>query len=124
MNQYCEWLHQVLEALPMFSYPYPVECIPMNGVYFQNEAGETYGQEITLQRIVRIGSHTGQGNLPDRLSQHYSPRDSWIDFNIDHPKAADRSVFRKHLGRTYLNQVHDPYLTVSNIDFTQLNKSE
>jgi hypothetical protein len=41
-----------------------------------------------------------------------------MNFGIDQPKPSDRSVYRKHIGRAFLNQSHDPYLNVWNIDFT------
>jgi hypothetical protein len=37
----CEWLHQRLDALPMFSYPFDVEALPSNGIYFFYENGES-----------------------------------------------------------------------------------
>jgi hypothetical protein len=89
------------------------------------ETCESHGAGGNMLRIVRVGSHTGEGNLPDRLSQHFSPRDSWTNFGIDHPKAADRSVFRKHIGRAFLYQSRDTYLHVWNIDYTKVkNRNE
>ena len=36
----CEWLHQSLDALPLFSYPFDVAALPGNGVNFFYEKGE------------------------------------------------------------------------------------
>jgi hypothetical protein len=109
----------------MYRYPYQKDCIPPNGVYFQYESGEISGPEGKQQRIVRVGSHTGPKNLPKRLREHFSPSDRWMNFSISQPKASDRSVFRKHIGRAFLNRSHDPYLKIWNIDFTKTkNRNE
>lgn len=66
------------------------------------ETGET-GHEG--ERLVRIGSHTGNGNLAARLSEH-----------ITHKK--DRSIFRKNIGRALLAKNHDPFLETWEMDLT------
>lgn len=121
MNENCEWLHHILEPLPMYGYPYRQDCIPPNGIYFMYEVCEAYSTQGNKLRITRVGSHTGQGNLPKRLGQHFSPADKWMNFRNDQPKASDRSIFRKHIGRAMLNRICDPYLEVWEIDFTEKN---
>ena len=49
-----------------------------------------------VDRIVRIGTHTGQDNLKSRLKEHF----------INEVK--DRSIFRKNIGRCLLR--NDPFL--------------
>jgi hypothetical protein len=118
--QPCEWLHEAFEQLPLFAYPYQPECIPPNGLYFLYESREhcTIGG-TDLPRITRVGTHVGQANLPDRLAQHYMLDERRMNFGSDHPKPADRSIFRKNVGRALLNQASDPYLAVWEIDFTK-----
>lgn len=118
--QPCEWLHLALGKLPALEFPYTPGCIPPNGIYFLYEAGESCTIGGTdLPRITRVGTHVGQANLPDRLAQHYMLDDRRMDFGINHPKPADRSIFRKNVGRALLNQTSDPYLATWNLDFTK-----
>lgn len=75
---------------------------PANGEYviFQpDEIGHSG------DRIVRIGSHTGEGNLPARLREHMTEN-------------KDRSILRKHIGRAILRQTGDPYPAIWNLDYT------
>jgi hypothetical protein len=57
-------------------------------------------------RIVRVGTHTGNNQLPSRLRQH---------FLIENK---DRSIFRKNIGRALLNRDHDPFLSLWDLDRT------
>ena len=57
-------------------------------------------------RVVRVGSHTGANNLPNRLMEHMT-------------KKKDRSIFRKNIGRALLNQAGDPFLKQWNWDLTK-----
>jgi hypothetical protein len=57
-------------------------------------------------RIVRIGTHTGANKLESRLNEHF----------VNENK--DRSIFRKNIGRCFLNQDQDPYARIWEIDFT------
>ncbi|MBC7382932.1 MAG: hypothetical protein H7296_08040 [Bacteroidia bacterium] len=70
-----------------FSYPYKENEIPKNGIYVMFEKGEKHSN---LDRVVRIGSHTGQNRLFERINEHY--------IGEDHRD----SIFRKHLGRCFL----------------------
>jgi len=86
-----------------FSYPFELDKIPQNGIYFLFEKGEiAHG----YRRIVRVGTHTGENQLRNRLSQHF--------FNEN----KDRSIFRKNVGRAILSKNCDPYLSVWELDFT------
>lgn len=69
--------------------------MPTDGIYVLFESGEeSHGGD----RIVRIGTHTGVGQLRSRLQQHFVKENK------------DRSVFRKNIGRCLLNRDSDPFL--------------
>lgn len=68
-------------------HPYEESEISKNGIYIMFEKGETHSN---FDRVVRIGSHTGQNRLFDRIDEHY--------IGDDHRN----SIFRKHLGRCFL----------------------
>ncbi len=99
----CQFLHDELRKLPRFHAGYNPQDIPRNGLYFLFERDAfAHGGE----RIVRVGTHTGDGNLPKRLKEHL------------YTKNKDRSVFRKHIGRSILAQRNDPFLEMWEIDLT------
>ena len=99
----CDFLHRELVNFPRFRHGFNLKDIPANGLYFLFENGEAgHGGE----RIVRVGTHTGQTNLPKRLKEHL------YTTNID------RSVFRKHIGRSLLARRNDPFLETWEIDLT------
>ena len=107
MSKECTSLHKLFNNLPRFYFPFDKTRIPLNGIYILFENGETgHG----LDRIVRIGTHTGANQLRSRLYQHYILENK------------DRSIFRKNIGRTILNKRKDPYLKIWQIDFTTRNK--
>ncbi len=83
-----EKLHIVFNNLKRFSYPYNETNISKNGIYILFEKGEYFKD---MDRIVRIGSHTGNNRLYTRINEHY--------IKNDHRD----SVFRKHLGRCFLS---------------------
>ncbi len=99
----CNRLHRWLNSLPVFSFPFPVEEIPRNGIYVLFENGE---EAHGPKRIVRIGTHTGNDQLRSRLTQHF----------INENK--DRSIFRKNIGRSLLNRNQDAFLEAWNLDLT------
>lgn len=95
MSDICERLHTYCRSLPRHRFPF--EQLPLNGVYVLFEERELgHGGD----RIVRVGSHTGQDNMPSRLLEHF------VNPN------KDRSIFRKNIGRCLLNRASDPYLAV------------
>jgi hypothetical protein len=89
MSEICASLHKKLASLSRYAFPFHASMLPYNGIYVLFESGETgHGTD----RIVRIGTHTGDGQLPSRLQQHF------LDAN------KDRSIFRKNIGRALLTQ--------------------
>jgi Fe-S cluster assembly iron-binding protein IscA len=107
MSKQCERIHKLFNCLPGFYFPFDENKIPLNGIYILFENGET-GHGV--DRIVRIGTHTGANQLRSRLKQHYILKNK------------DRSIFRKNIGRAILNKRNDPYLKIWQIDFTTKNK--
>lgn len=101
IDEQCAALHELCRALPRHGFPFDERHIPLNGIYVVFENGET-GHEG--ERIVRVGTHTGKGQLPSRLRQHFVAENK------------DRSIFRKHVGRCIL--AGDPYANIWEIDFT------
>jgi hypothetical protein len=98
----CAALHALATSLPRLEFPPPERPLGANGLYFIFERGEVaHGGD----RIVRVGSHTGHGNLLARLREH-----------VTHNK--DRSIFRKHIGRALLAKAGDPFLDDWNRDLT------
>ncbi|WP_261303993.1 hypothetical protein [Paenibacillus andongensis] len=103
MSQLCLKLHEIANAKPRHRFPFNNKEIPKNGIYILFENGETgHGGD----RIVRVGTHTGDHQLRSRLKQHF----------IQQKK--DRSIFRKNIGRSLLNSEKDPYLKIWELDLT------
>ena len=100
----CEELHKILWEGKRFSFQADLNGLPKNGIYILFQKDE-YGHGG--ERIVRIGTHTGQNQLPSRIKQHF----------IDENK--DRSIFRKRVGRCFLNG--NPFLSIWDIDLTNAN---
>ena len=92
-------LHQILNQQRRFKYPFEEQehLIPSNGIYCIFEKGERYGDN---DRIVRVGSHTGNNKLLTRLKEHFIKTNK------------DRSIFRKNIGRALLHKANDPYLSI------------
>lgn len=65
-----------------------------------------------MDRIVRVGTHTGDNNLPSRLVQHLNNENK------------DRSIFRKNIGRAILNKSKDSFLDEWEIDLTPKTAKE
>ncbi len=103
MSKECEQLHRFFNSLPRIKFPFENENVPSNGLYILFEKGEF---SHNCDRIVRIGTHTGSNQLRSRLKQHF----------INENK--DRSIFRKNIGRCFLNIEKNPYLDVWDICFT------
>ena len=103
MHDLCARLHHEFQQSPVFSFPFEESAIPLNGIYVLYEAGETaHG----ANRIVRVGTHTGNNQLRSRLKQHF----------VNEQK--DRSIFRKNIGRALLNRDKDPFLAQWETDLT------
>ena len=78
--------------------------IPENGICVLFEEGEI-GHGV--DRIVRMGTHTGDNQLPSRLRQHFQNKNK------------DRSIFRKNIGRALLNKNANSYLNIWEYDLTK-----
>lgn len=102
MTDACQYLHETLTRLPRFERE-DLALVPDNGIYVLFENGE---KGHCVERIVRVGTHTGQNNLRPRIREHlYTPN-------------KDRSIFRKHVGRCLLAREGDSFLTQWQIDLT------
>jgi hypothetical protein len=89
--------------LARFGFPFDRRRIPMDGIYVLFEEGEI---GHCGSRIVRLGTHTGRGQLPSRLEQHFLKENK------------DRSIFRKNVGRCLLSRDGDPFLAWWDLDLT------
>jgi len=99
----CAGVHAFAWALARHRFPFDASALPRNGIYLLFEAGEGgHGGE----RIVRVGTHTGAGQLSSRLKQHFVAPNK------------DRSIFRKNIGRALLACDGDPFLEHWEIDRT------
>jgi hypothetical protein len=81
--------------------------LPSDGIYFFFEKGETTPwQGLTVDRVVRVGTHRVNSRFPKRISQHYGTVRS-LGGN------KNGSVFRRHLGGALLRRADpsDPRLT-------------
>lgn len=116
MSEECKWIHEILEELPLIKYPFRLELLPLNGVYFFYERGEIWGHGGEKLRIVRIGTHKGN-NFRNRIAEHFLINEKKMSFDRNNPKPSDRSIFRKNIGRSLLNKNKDPYLKIWEIDF-------
>ena len=81
-GKYCEEIHRLFNSLKRYRFPCVPEEIPLNGIYILFQKGE---KAHGVDRIVRIGTHTGLNQLRSRLWQHF----------INENK--DRSIFRKNI---------------------------
>jgi hypothetical protein len=99
----CDSLHKQFNALERLSFPFNKNKIPKNGIYILFEKGETCFEN---DRVVRVGTHTGEAQLYSRLQQHF----------LNEKK--DRSIFRKNIGRAILNKNKDPFIDSWEKDLT------
>jgi hypothetical protein len=109
MSEACDTLHHWFNAMERHHFPFDESRIPSDGIYVLFEKGETaHGGD----RIVRIGTHTGEGQLRSRLRQHFVSENK------------DRSIFRKNIGRCLLNREGDPFLGDWELDLTTRNAKD
>lgn len=108
-NNKCKEIHELFSNIKRIKFPFYQREISLNGIYilFEKEEKAHCGD-----RIVRIGTHTGDNQLPSRLMQHF----------VNENK--DRSIFRKNIGRALLNKQKDPYLKIWEIDLTTKEAKE
>ena len=119
-SQSCKWIHQKLDSLKRIRFPFDLETLPRNGIYFFYEKGESWGHGGNNPRIVRIGT-SRDGNFRSRIDEHFLLKNeqSRMDFGIDKPAPHERSIFRKNIGRALLKmRGDDAYLRIWNKDFT------
>ncbi|MBS3141551.1 hypothetical protein J4405_05415 [Candidatus Woesearchaeota archaeon] len=103
MSNTCNHLHNLFNSLPKHKFPFNINEIPLNGIYILFEKNEL---AHNTNRIVRIGTHTGNNQLISRLNQHF----------VNENK--DRSIFRKNIGRALLNKNNDSFLKSWELDLT------
>jgi hypothetical protein len=109
MSEICEAVHHLFAGSERFRFPFDANQIPLNGIYILYEEGErAHGAD----RIVRVGTHTGDNQLRSRLHQHFTRENK------------DRSIFRKNIGRALLSQAGDPFLEQWNWDLTTRKAKE
>lgn len=97
----CNQLHSIFNGAKQYNYE-QINQIPFNnGIYIMFEKNEYYGE---MHRIVRIGTHTSQNRLKQRLKDHFISENK------------DGSIFRKNIGKALLNSENNPYLKVWNLD--------
>lgn len=103
MSKICSEIHGIFNELKEYSFSFNEKEIPKNGIYILFEKGEKFND---LKRIVRIGTHTGNNQLQSRLKQHFIKENK------------DRSIFRKNIGRAFLNAKNDSFLKQWELDLT------
>jgi hypothetical protein len=117
MSELCQWTHEQLDQLPIVEFPFGLDDLPKNGIYFFYEGGETWGHGGDKPRIVRIGTHR-EGNFRSRISEHFLLNNHAMQFDQNQSPPHDRSIFRKNIGRALLVRDGDDYLQVWNRSFT------
>lgn len=109
MSDVCKQLHEILNTGKRFNFSIDYDEIPENGIYVMFEKGE---KAHGVDRIVRIGTHSGDKQLRSRIYQHFELENK------------NRSIFRKNIGRCILNQSHHPYLSTWELDTTSRKNKE
>ena len=109
MENYCKYIHKLFCGVKRFTFPFCKNKIPKNGIYVLFENGEI---AHSVDRIVRIGTHTGQNQLYSRLNQHFLVENK------------DRSIFRKNIGRAILNKNNDDFIKYWELDLTTRHSKE
>ncbi len=96
-------MHGIANKLERHHFPFKDSDIPFNGIYILFQKDE-FGHD--QERIVRIGTHTGDDRLCLRLEEHFLTENK------------DRSIFRKNIGRAILKKRNDQFLESWNYDLT------
>ena len=110
MSDICNNIHNIFQNLKRYKFPFNEEELPQNGIYILFEKGELAHNG---DRIVRVGTHTGNNNLVKRLKEHFIKENK------------DRSIFRKNIGRAILFKKGDSFLEQWNWDLTtKINKDK
>lgn len=109
MNNICLELHKLFNSMKRYTFD-TIDKVPFkNGIYIFFEKNEKY---LSFDRIVRVGTDTGDDNLKSRMQQHFIKDNK------------DRSIFRKNIGRAILNKENNPLLSYWNLDLTSREKKE
>lgn len=103
MSTECTTIHKIINSLERHRFPFDETRIPLNGIYVLFQKGE---ESHAQDRIVRIGTHTGNNQLRPRLKQHFLS------------EIKDRSIFRKNIGRALLKKQNNPFLQLWELDLT------
>ena len=102
MSDACRFIHDLAGNFDRHKFPFEPKRIPESGIYLLFEAGETaHGAD----RIVQVGTHSGERRLRSRLREHDTPK-------------KDRSILRKNIGLALLRESNDPFLEKWNLDLT------
>lgn len=111
MKNLADELHRLFNCQKRVTYPFDNQLtqIPDNGIYVKFEKGERFGD---FDRIVRVGTDTGENNLKKRLVEHFVTENK------------NRSIFRKNIGRAFLNKEKNPYLKFWELDTTSVVEKE
>ena len=107
VSKICHTIHQWFNGRKKHSFPFNEQEIPKDGIYILFEKEEL---AHSTDRIVRIGTHTGNNKLRSRLKEHF----------VNENK--DRSIFRKNIGRALLNKNNDPFIEQWEKDLTTKNE--
>lgn len=110
MSDICNNVHHVFQNMKRYKFPFNETDLPKNGIYILFEKNELAHNG---ERIVRVGTHTGNDNLVKRLKEHFMKENK------------DRSIFRKNIGRAILSKKDDSFLEQWNWDLTtRVNKDK
>lgn len=109
MSEICKKLHILFNNMERLKFPFDKNRIPENGIYILFEKGE---KGHNKDRIVRVGTHTGENQLIPRIKQHFSNENK------------DRSIFRKNIGRVLLNKNKDSYSNIWELQLTTKKSKE
>ena len=96
-------LHSLFNQKEKFTFPFDKSKLPKNGIYIIFDKGEYFEK---MNRIVSVGTHTGENQLRSRLIQHFVKENK------------NRSIFRKNIGRCILNIENESYLDSWELDIT------
>jgi len=109
MSELCNQLHLLVRDGKRFDFSTGYDAIPLNGICIMFEKGEF---AHAGDRIVNIGTHTGNNQLKSRIDQHFENENK------------NRSIFRKNIGRCFLNRANRHYLPTWELDTTSRRKKE
>jgi hypothetical protein len=89
MSKECSELHSLVRRGTRWSFPFDPASIPLNGICVLFEKGEECHGGT---RIVRVGTHTGDGQLRSRVLQHFVMENKDRSFPQEHRQSAAEQV--------------------------------